>query len=472
MTIDRRHFLKSAAAMAGATTFSGLGATIGGFNAKAANISGYRAIVCVFFLGGLDCHDMLIPMEQGEYDEYDTVRRPLLSLYEGTQGGNSRALNRLLPLTLQNATNFPGRQFGLVPDMPNLHNLFENGQAAIIGNVGPLLAPSTRQLLESEAVQAPKRLFSHNDQQSTWVSSAPEGAQFGIGGRFADAVLASNANMNRQFTAISTLGNELFLTGEFTAPYQIGVDGPAEIDVIRYIEPYRQYADVEARYQALRAHFSQSQFSSQSILERDFSDAMRTGFETNEQFRQARESMTPLITQFPATGLGQQLRAVAEAVSLRDVLEVNRQVFMVGIGGFDTHSAQPQDLPALLTQIDDAVAAFHMAMTELNTVNDVTLFTASDFGRTLSPNGDGTDHGWGGHHFVVGGGIQGGHLFGGVPAPIFDHDYDAGNGRLIPQVSIEEMVAPMGRWFGLSEPELAAALPNLGAFPSGGIALY
>jgi len=91
---------------------------------------------------------------------------------------------------------------------------------------------------------------------------------------------------------------------------------------------------------------------------------------------------------------------------------------------------------------------------------DVVVATASDFGRTLSVNGDGTDHGWGGHHFVVGGAVNGGTIYGDIPDPIYNHPQDSGRGRLIPTISVDQYAAELGRWFGLTESELDIALPN------------
>jgi uncharacterized protein (DUF1501 family) len=150
----------------------------------------------------------------------------------------------------------------------------------------------------------------------------------------------------------------------------------------------------------------------------------------------------------------------------------SRQIFFVGTGGFDTHSSQAADLPGLLTQIDDALAAFNAAMTELGVSQSVTTFTASDFGRTLAVNGDGTDHGWGGHHIVMGGAVRGRHIFGDVTPAELGHDLDAGGGRLIPSLSVEQLAGPLGRWWGLTESEVAAALPNLGNFDPANLDLF
>ena len=465
MFFNRRAFLRSAAftalgGAAGASLLPGLS----GFQAQAADTSGYKALVCLFLLGGMDNHDTLIPYDQASYDAYAGIRAPLLSLYAGQTGGNSRARERLLPLSPENAADFGGRQFALPEQFGGIHALFEAGQAAIVGNVGPLVAPLTRADWDTESVAVPKRLFSHNDQQATWMASAPEGAQYGWGGRFADCVLLGGSRQTREFTTITSLGNELFLTGEEAKPYQVGLEGATQVELLQFFEgnPYGQPDD--QLYQDMRRHFAAMDFARTNLIERDIAAAMRAGLDTNEAFNTALASAQPITTPFPTSFLGQQLQAVARTISIRDALLMNRQIFFVAAGGFDTHSAQASDLPALQTEIDAAVTAFYTAMTEFGLAGDVTLFTATDFGRTLAINGDGTDHGWGSHQFVIGDAVQGGRIYGDIPPTGFDHDFDAGGGRLIPTLSVEQYAAALGNWFGLSEADLVAALPNLSSF--------
>ena len=467
MKQTRRTFLTGASALS-AATLTGLGSSLSAFQASAAETTGYKAIVCLFFLGGLDGHDTVLPYDQASYDRYATIRASLMDQYASMVGGSTRARDRLLPLAPSNAADFGGRQFALPEELSGIKGLFDDGDAAIVGNVGPLIQPITREEFENESVPQPKRLFSHNDQQSTWMSSQPEGAQFGWGGRFADAALAAGANAtNREFTTITSLGNELFLTGANALPYQIGLDGAPEVDALNFFADGRGTDAGDAIYQKLRDHFEAMDFQSSNLIDRDVSNAMRTALTTNETFNQAFETVQPFSTQFPGNFLGQQLQAVANTIAIRDALLVNRQVFFVAIGGFDTHSNQVNDLPELQREIDGGVVAFFQAMRELGLGSDVTLFTASDFGRTLAINGDGTDHGWGGHHFVVGEAVQGGRIYGDIPPYDFGHAQDAGSGRLIPTTSVEQFAEPLGRWFGLNDSEIAAALPNLSNFGAG-----
>jgi len=459
MKSNRRQFLHGAGATAiSAASLGGLTAALSGFQARAADTSGYKALVCIFLFGGLDCHDTVLPYDQASYDNYAAIRAPLLDIYAGQPGGNSRERARLLELTPDNGADFGGRSFALPEDLTGIHGLFQAGDAAIVGNVGPLIFPLTRAEWEAETVETPKRLFSHNDQQSTWMSSAPEGAAFGWGGLFADAVIGGAPGPAAPFTTIATFGNQLFLTGDLATPYQVSTGGASGIDVLNF------FGGNQPTYQALRDHFAAANHNDANLIESDIAAAIGSSLTTNETYNDAIDNAVPLMATFPQNFLGAQLRAIAEAISVRNILGASRQIFFAGIGGFDTHSAQAQDLPALHQEIDGAVVAFHQAMQDLGLQNDVTLFTASDFGRTLAINGDGTDHGWGAHQFVVGGAVAGRTIYGDIPEAGFDHDFDAGGGRLIPSTSVEQFAEPLGRWFGLNDAEINAALPNLSNF--------
>jgi uncharacterized protein (DUF1501 family) len=423
--------------------------------------SGYKALVCVFLLGGLDGNDTILPYDPVSYARYAALRESLLQNYSNVQGGTStRSRDRLLPINPSNSVQ-DGRQFALTEELSGLHSLFEQGHASIIANVGPLVQSVTLDDYEADAPWLPKRLFSHNDQQATWMSGAPEGASLGWGGRFADAALRSGANTSSAtFTAITSAANALFLTGESARPFQITNNGAPLIDSLTALE-----GNPEA-YALMRRHFEPMPDSSNHLLERDYARAMGNSLRNNEAYNAGASQSIGQSTNFPGGSLGDQLRTVSQAIAARDALQVNRQVFFVGLGGFDTHSNQVLDLPPLQRQLDAGITAFVDAMRELGVSQDVTLFTASDFGRTLAVNGDGTDHGWGNHHFVVGDAVNGRRILGELPPYDLAHALDAGGGRWIPTHSVEQFAAPLGRWFGLSETDLQAALPNLNNFNS------
>jgi len=458
MTMNRRDFLKQSGAFLSLASLGGMTAALSGLtkSAQAAQVSDYKALVGVFLLGGMDNHDTVIPYDQSAYDRYAQIRSSLLSQYTN----NSRARANLLALSPSNSANFLGRSFALPPELSGIHGLFQQGQAAIVGNVGPLLQTTTRQGFELETAKLPARLFSHNDQQATWMSSSPEGARYGWGGFFADALLSNNTSP--EFSAITSGGNELFLTGQHAIPYQVGLGGRAQ--AFTALENLQDQQSTTQQIQLLQAHLRGDSNHYSHLIAKDMANKMTASFDSNVRFNQSLTNAPTISTTFPTNELGQQLQAVAKTISIRNELQAKRQVFLVGLGGFDTHSRQAQALPMLHKNLDIAVTAFQQAMMELGLHDKVTLFTMSDFGRALSINGDGTDHGWGGHQFVIGGAVNGGQIYGDLPIADFNHDQDAGNGRLIPTTSVEQFAAPLGHWFGLSDSELQTALPNLSNF--------
>lgn len=440
------------------------------FNAYAASTTGYRALVCVFLFGGMDCHDTVLPYDQAEYDAYARIRQSLFSQYQGLAGGSTRTRDRLLALTPDNASALGGRQFALPEALTPMRDLFAAGKAAIVSNVGPLVQPINRSQLQSGSVRAPARLFSHNDQQSTWVASAPEGARFGWGGRLGDMALASGANAARTaFTAISANGNTVFLTGQQAAQFQVSSTGGVQINALSGTSLYRS----SGAPQTVSDIVQDSQNQRTNLFEKDVATTYRQSIANNRDLTAALQAVAPFATQFPANnGLARQLNIVARIIAARATLGVSRQVFFVGTGGFDTHSTQAQSLTGLHGGLAAAVKAFHDTTVELGVADSVTTFTASDFGRTLNVNGDGTDHGWGAHHFVVGGSVQGNQVLGQFPPAAVNHAQDSGGGRLIPTTSVEQYAGAMARWFGLSDSEVGQALPGIANFNANALNLF
>ena len=461
MKLNRRDFLSRASA-AGLLGTGGLTGGLMSMPALAADTTGYKALVCVFMFGGMDHYDTVLPYDQTSYDSFATTRESLFAQYVSANSPRGRA--DLLALNPSNAGTLAGRQFALPQELAPLHAMFEAGDAAILANVGPLLEPTDREMVLNGQARLPRQLFSHNDQQSTWMSSAPEGALFGWGGRFADAALQSNANQNALFTGMSTFGNQVWLSGDIAQQYQLSIGGPDNLIAIQW-PPYFG-AEGQGVSEMMERHFRSQGQNPSNLFQRDITDRSRRALDANEAYSNAREEVAEISTTFPGGFFAQQLRTVAEAISLRNVLGASRQVFFVGIGGFDTHSAQARDLINRQSQLAAGLAAFQTAMSEIGARDEVTVFTASDFGRTLSINGDGTDHGWGSHHFIIGGAVNGRQIYGDMPEYGFEHTQDAGNGRLIPTTSVEQYAATLGRWFGLDEQELAIALPGLSNFPS------
>ncbi|MEO0700052.1 MAG: DUF1501 domain-containing protein, partial [Pseudomonadota bacterium] len=414
LSISRRNAIRMLGA--GAVAGTALAGAPGVFTSHAADTSDYRALVCVFLFGGMDSHDVLIPFQQAEYDGWRSIRRSFVA-----RQGASRDRGALLPLARVSRPPEEPPQHALAPELASIKALYDAGDAAVIANVGPLVEPVTRQAFEAGVARVPPRLFSHNDQQNIWQAGAPEGAQFGWGGLFADAVLAAGGNSFRpQFTTITTEEVGPFLTGRTASPYRIGIDGAAQVNIL---EEFADQTD-PAFVSAVRDQLAGRSFMGENVIERDIAAKFGSGLDSNDFYGQALASGMPSFGGFGAGPLNAQLRAVANTIAVRGRLSASRQVFFVGLGGFDTHSAQAVDLPNLLRELDSATAAFHSAMASLGLSRQVTLFTASDFGRTLAVNGDGTDHGWGSHHFAIGGAVRGGEIYGEVPPSIIGHDQE------------------------------------------------
>ena len=199
-----------------------------------------------------------------------------------------------------------------------------------------------------------------------------------------------------------------------------------------------------------------------NLFLRDVGAGQAEGLQSIRDYAELFDQVSPLTTAFPDTRIGKQMYAIANSINARAAVGNPRQVFFAEQGGFDTHDSQANEITAPLGQVFEAVAAFRAAMLETGAWDDIVVFTMSDFGRTLTENGDGTDHGWGSHHFAFGGSVSGGRIYGDLPVldPDAEHFTDQ-RARLIPKVSVEEYAATLGRWFGLDNAALAEVLPNL-----------
>ncbi len=461
--LSRRHVLKGLGT-AGFASSLGAMTSLGMNNAWAADTSGYKAMVCIFLKGGMDGADTILPYDQASYNQLASVRPGLFGTYNSTAGTSTRNLANLLQMNLDNAGDFGGRQFAMPQELSPLHSMFESGDLAVVGNVGPLIEPTTRVQMENGSALLPKRLFSHNDQQSTWMSFGVEGVNRGWGGRFMDRVVASAPSQNRVFSAIATSSNDVFLAGETVNQFRVGsnINEPA-LYANRGLLGYNNGDD--AARDKIRAFLAKNDFNSRSIFEQDITNSTAKAVENTEQFATAQANATPFTTVFGGDSVSRQLQNVAETIKIRQFLNVSRQMFYISTGGYDTHDNQANRLGGLHGALAAGISSFRDAMMEIGEWNNVVVFTASDFGRTTIDNGNGTDHGWGGHHFVAGGAVQGKRLYGEVPlADVDSGSYTRSRGRLIPTTSVEQYAATMGSWFGLDTGELNTALPNLNNF--------
>lgn len=458
MILDRRHFLRASCASLGLA--SGLATNLAAFNAYAADTDGYKALVCVFFYGAMDCHDTILPYDQTSYNQYEAIREPLLAGYDSSQ---SRRRGALLGLS----GDIGGRNFALPSEFGGLHDLYEQGKVAVVGNIGPLTEPITRTTYQSGAGRRPARLFSHNDQQSTWMASQPEGASSGWGGRFSDIMQAASANSNAAFTSMGINSAPIFLTGLSSSGFVTSSSGAAALSGANNNSTLGAQGYNTQYLNAIRANM----INPTSLFGKDVKAIANASLDNNALLDEQLSVSDNIMTSFPSeNSLAQQLQMVAKLIARRDSFGMKRQIFFVSMGGFDTHSNQAEDMPVLQARINDSLKAFYDTTVELGIENDVTTFTASDFGRTLGVNGDGTDHGWGGHHFVMGGSVNGGQILGDIPPPEFNHQYDVGRGRLIPSTSVDQYAYALGDWFGLSDSELREVLPGISNFDTARLA--
>ena len=407
--------------------------------AHAANTGGYKALVGIMLKGGMDNNDTILPVDAPSYDDLQAMRPGIFEDYQFETAESSRNRENILALNPKTAERFLGRKFGLPRELSNIHGLFESGDAAIVGNVGPLLESANQADFEAGRVELPKRIFSHNDQQSTWMALGTEGTRLGWGGQFADAVLASDPSANPLYASITATSPDVFLAGEQVRAFRVpGIGREISLDTDRIRSFLGRGDDRDAAREKLRSYLRRSELSHENAFRNDVARFAGRGVDSALDFSQRLAGATPLTTIFPDTNIGRQLGGVAQTMSLRTELGVNRQVFYTATGGYDTHDRQATDLPNLHRELDEAVAAFHSAMIELGLWDNMLLFTMSDFGRSLVENGDGCDHGWGGHHFVMGGFVRGQEIYGDIPDIDPGHpQYTQSRARLIPTTSVE-----------------------------------
>ena len=459
---NRRRFLGLSAASFGASCGM-LGALASHVPARAADTSGYKALVCIFFLGGMDNADTVLPVDQPSFDAMRNVRPDLFDGYGEGSGSSTRDRENLLELGEQAGSG--GRRFGLPPNMQDLADLYQAGDVAIVGNVGPLIVPVVRNDVLQQSKPLPRNLFSHNDQQSTWMSGDLEGIRNGWGAEFARKVIDADPSSNGTFAAITATTSDIFLRGAGISQFVAREGG---VDVPRILNSRRDLgsaSDSDVVKTALERHFASTNIRGDNFLIGDLARSFEAARDSNEDYLSAITNSSPLATEFPSSSIGDQLKVIANTINIRGTLNVGRQVFFATMTGFDTHDGQPNILPVRQEQFSEAVGAFQRAMQEIGLSENVTTFTGSDFGRTMTSNGNGTDHGWGNHHFVIGGAVNGARIIGDIP------DYDVGSdrytqtaARMIPTTATEQYAATLGRWFGLGNAELQSVFPFLGNF--------
>lgn len=463
---SRRQFLRTASL----TSMAGMSASpiLLGLNSLAAMAqssggSDYKALVCIYLQGGNDGHGTVIATDPTSFSAFTQAR--------SGAPGLAYPQSSLLPIALR--TPQSGRTFALNPSLTGVQNLFNAGRAAVVANTGTLIAPTTKAQFNANSVPLPASLFSHFDQTAAWQAIAANGGStehVGWGGAVADAIESMNMNSNSMFTCISTAGIALFLSGQSSFQLNVTSAGPIPIGGLAN-PPFGLSAANNPLSSILTADESNlfakeygvvinRSTEAQAQLASSMAAAGPGGIPNPAQF------LDPVTNKLVDNPLATSLQTVARIISGRSSLGVSRQIFYVQLGTFDTHDGQAPAHARLLTQLGQSLEYFDGVMQSLGLGDQVTAFTTSDFGRTLTCNTDGTDHGWGSHHFVVGGAVKGQDMYGQYPVMGTNQANDVGAGRLIPTTSVEQYAGTLARWFGLSDGQVKQVFPNLGNFGS------
>jgi uncharacterized protein (DUF1501 family) len=442
---QRRLFLKrSALATLGSASFLSLNTQFSLANAQVSASDDYKALVCVFLYGGNDAFNMLIPSANDSYATYAATRLAF-----------ARPKEDLLPLTPLNSV---ATDVGLAPELTDIQGLFQQQKLAFVANVGTLMAPTSQQDYLNNRVPLPPQLFSHNDQQNYVMSLQANQRQQGWASRMADLMQDVNSHDNLAM-GISLSGDNLWQRGGLQAPYAMNAGG---VSTYWHIQPTNTEQWAIKRNNAYNALLAQQQ---SHLFATEFAKTQRRSIDLGVELESVFNTTPAPSTAFDTNSrLGQMLKTVAHLIAGRERLGMTRQTFFVGIGDYDTHGDQVNRHPALMTELNNALSAFYHATVELGVSDKVTTFTASDFGRTLTSNGDGTDHGWGSHQMVMGDSVDGGKIFGTLPELAIGSIDDIGEGRIIPTTAVDQMAATLASWYGLSASQIADTFPTLSNF--------
>lgn len=452
---QRREFLRQCAAIS--LLGSGAGAMNGKLNligsAMAASsdykaLNDYKALVCVFLYGGSDSFSMFVPTGDDAYAQYATSRGSLAVPKESLLTGSVDT------------------GIGFHPLLTDMHELYDDDRLAVFSNVGNLITPITRTQFQSGSGAIPNDLFAHNHQQEQWLkglSSSPAAVVgTGWGGRMADLLRHAN-DAGGLPPSYSVAGSNYWLPGEQVQPLSLSPNGG--LTPLQYLDGVAGSSNSVARgnsFDALLSLGSDHPLKQQAIASlaraKSGSANLKASLQANSDFA------TPYNV---GSKLATQLRMVARLIAGNQQMGMRRQIFFVGAGGWDTHDSQTPRLNALLSDLNQSLNDFQSTLGEMNMSNSVTTFTASDFGRTLTTNGDGSDHGWGGHYMVMGGAVNGGRLLGQLPnLTVGDEDDTGEKGRIIPALSINQYGALMARWMGVTDSDLNSVFPDLSNFGS------
>jgi uncharacterized protein (DUF1501 family) len=455
-TTSRRKFLKqtNCAAVGTASLFSTLFTlrmTAGA--ASGEPLSGYKALVCLFLSGGNDSFNMLAPKDATAYSEYAAVRTTL-ALPQGD----------LLPIT---SAGQPYSDFGIHHHLPFLQTLYNQNHLAFVSNVGTLIEPTTLAQYQAKSSPLPVGLFSHADEQVHWQTMVPQirgAGPKGWAGRMADCMTQANLNGSVGMN-ISLSGNNVLQAGHTSIPYT--TDPAGAVLLAEYQDPALTNA-VDSIYAQQYKNLYQKTLASSNRRAIDTAvafDAAVGGLSTTQAFANDQEKVAgEWMYNGKQTSLDKRLQMISKVMTARTTLGMNRQIFFVNRGGWDHHNEVILPQEDLFNEVNDAIADFWAELGHMGLQNDVVLFTVSDFGRTLTSNGLGSDHAWGGNAFMLGGPVNGGQIYGQYPVLATGGPLDIGRGRLLPTTSVDQYSAELASWFDVPKTELSTVFPNCGNF--------
>lgn len=411
--------------------------------AQAAPATDYQALVCILLAGGADSFNMLVPYDQPRYDAYAAMRSDLALPRE-----------EILPL---NHTGADGRQMAVHPGLGEIQALFDQGDLAFVANVGPLAEPTSRSAFDDGSARLPLGLFSHADQIAQWQTSVPDQRiATGVAGRMADLLRPSLPGTSISMN-ISLSGTNVFQRGNSVSSYSIDA-----IEGARQVAGYDSADEDSALFSNAMDGLLAAGY--EDPFRRTYSDLLRDSIDAAELVQSALDTAPTLSTSFSTSGLSEALAQIARIISVGDRLQAPKQTFFVTVGGWDHHDDVIPQQANMLPPVSRALFEFHSAMTELGVSDRVTTFTISDFGRTLTSNGKGSDHGWGGHNLVMGNAVAGGSVYGAYPEIDGGNPLDVGRGRYIPTTSVDAFYAELALWFGVAAGDLDIVLPNITRF--------
>jgi uncharacterized protein (DUF1501 family) len=470
----RRQFIRQAACAAlGTSALTSAIRDLRYMNAAVAqsNVQDYKALVCIFLAGGNDSNNLVIPTIQEEYVNYAAIRTPILAIPQST----------LLPIS--SLTN-DGHDYGLHPSCPELQTLFGEAKLAVLFNTGTLVYPITRAQYQSGGMKRPPQLFSHSDQVTQWQTSIPDQPPLtGWGGRCADLMAAVQPNAPISLS-VTLSGSNTFEVGNKISQYSVSTSGAIALSGV-------SGARLQALTNILGVTYPNLQAEAYAGVAKHSID---TGGLLNNAISPTASS-TFWTTPFPSkittptgglpfsSSLAPQLQMAARLIEAGNRstaaggFGMRRQIFFCQVGGYDLHTNQTPgpgqttigSHANLLAELSQSLFAFQRAMEQLGVSKNVTAFTASDFGRTLPCNGQGSDHGWGSHHLILGGAVKGQQTYGRFPTLAVNGPDDTSTGRWIPTTAIDQYFSTLATWFGVDQGNLATVFPNIGRFATPGL---